>query len=301
LVGVAAEVGAAQPFLTLGCDAKNPAAEEHVVAVNPVATSGVGSYGRATVAVHAGGNMRGSSSRAATAAALVAGLAVLVVAGRLLPAIPSAHRPAPPISAGAPAGTVRVIPLREVPTSTVVGGVRVPNAIGRTLARATSLMRTAGLRGVAAEHDPQIGPAVVVSQEPPAGVLVPRGDVVGFRTRTDVQANGSPRRLRLPRGPTSWGYQLVAPDPARRRLTVVVAMPAAVELQVWLETVLGRRVPILDTSSGTAPCHPTGGWSRCVVRFGVLEGEDPGLWTATSAKQSSAPAAVQVTVTFAPR
>jgi hypothetical protein len=245
--------------------------------------------------------MRVSSSRAATAAALLAGLAVLVVAGRLLPAIPSAHRPATPISAGVPAGTVRVIPLREVPTSTVVGGVRVPNAIGHTLARATSVMRTAGLQGVATEHDPQIGTAVVVSQEPPAGVLIPRGDVVGFRTRTDVQANGSSRRLRLGRGPTSWGYQLVAPNPARQRLTVVVAMPPAVELQVWLETVVGRRVPILDTSSGTAPCHPTGGWSRCVVRFGVLDGEDPGVWNATVAKQSSAPAAIQVTVTFAPR
>jgi hypothetical protein len=245
--------------------------------------------------------MRGSSSRAATAAALVAGLAVLVVAGRMLPTIPSVSRPATPTSAGVPAGTVRVIPLREVPTWTVVGGVRVPNAIGHTLARATSLMHAVGLHGGATEHDPQIGTAVVVSHEPPAGVLIPHGDVVGFRTRTDVQANGSPRRLRLGRGPTSWGYQLVAPDPARQRLTVVVAMPAAVELQVWLETVVGRRVPILDTSSGTAPCHPTGGRSRCVVSFGVLDGEDPGLWTATIAKQSTAPAAIQVTVTFAPR
>jgi hypothetical protein len=253
-----------------------------------------------TVAIHAEGSMRGSSSRAATVAVLVAGLAVLVVAGRLLPTIPSARRPAPPTSAEVPAGTVRVIPLANVPTSTV-GGVRVPNAIGHTLARATGLMRAVGLHGVAFERDPQIGTAVVVSQEPPAGVLIPRGDVVGFRTRTDVQANGSPRRLRLPRGPTSWGYQLVAPDPARQRLTVVVAMPVAVELQVWLETVVGRRVPILDTSSGTAPCHPTGGWSRCVVRFGVLDGEDPGLWTATVAKQSTAPVAIQVTVSFAPR
>jgi hypothetical protein len=245
--------------------------------------------------------MRGSSSRAATVAILVAGLAVLVVAGRLLPTIPSAHRPATPTSAGVPAGTVRVIPLRDVPTSTAVGGVRVPNVIGRTLARATSLMRTAGLHGGAFERDPQIGTAVVVAQEPPAGVLIPRGDVVGFRTRTDVQANSSTRRLRLGRGPTSWGYQLVAPDPARQRLTVVVAMPPAVELQVWLETVVGRRVPILDTSSGTAPCHPTGGRSSCVVGVGALDGEDPGLWTATIAKQSSAPAAIQVTVTFAPR
>jgi PASTA domain len=251
--------------------------------------------------MHAGGNMRVSSSRAATAAALVAGLAVLVVAGRLLPTIPSAHRPSTPTSARVTAGTARLIPVREVPTSTIVGGVRVPNAIGRTLARATSVMRTAGLEGVATVHDPQVGTAVVVSQEPPAGVLIPRGDVVGFRTRTDVQANGSTRRLRLGHGPTIWGYQVVAPDPARQRLTAVVTVPAAVELQVWLETVSGRRMPILDTSSGSAPCHPAGGRSRCVVGFGTVDGEDPGVWTATIAKQSSAPAAIQVTVTFGPR
>jgi PASTA domain-containing protein len=256
---------------------------------------------RSTVAMHAGGSMRVSSSRAATVAVLVAGLAVLVVAGRLLPTIPSAHRPATSTSAGVTAGTVRVIPLRDVPTSIVVGGVRVPNAIGHTLARATSLMRAGGLQGAAFERDPQIGTAVVVAQEPYAGALVPPGSGVGFRTRTDVQANGSPRRLRLGRGPTSWGYQLVAPDPPRQRLTVVVVMPPAVELQVWLATVVGRRVPILDTNSGTAPCQPTGGRFRCVVGVGALDGEDPGVWTATIAKQSAAPAAIQVTVTFVTR
>jgi hypothetical protein len=244
--------------------------------------------------------MRQSSSRAATAAALVAGLAVLALAGRLLPTTPSLSRPATPTSAGVPAGTVRMIPLQDVPTSTV-RGVQVPNAIGHTLARATLVLRTAGLRGGAFERDPQIGTAVVVAQEPPARVLVPRGDVVMFRTRTDVQANGSLRRLRLGRGPTTTTYPVVAPDLARQRLTVVVVMPPAVELQVWLESVAGRRLPILGTTSGTTPCHPIGGQSRCVGRFGALDGEDPGVWTATIAKQSSAPAAIQVTVTFAPR
>jgi hypothetical protein len=144
--------------------------------------------------------MRVSSSRAATAAAVVAGLAVLAVAGRLLPTTPSLQRPATPTSAGVPAGTVRVIPLREVPTSTLSGGVRVPDVIGHTLARATSLLRTAGLRGVAFERDPQIGSAVVVAKEPPAGVLIPRGDVVGLRTRTDVRAKAAPA---VPPGPRS--------------------------------------------------------------------------------------------------
>ena len=82
-------------------------------------------------------------------------------------------------------------------------------------------MGTAGLRGAAFERDPQIGTAVVVAQEPPAGELIPSGGVVGF-------------------GP-------------------------------------------------------------CVARFGALDGEDPGTWTVSIVKHSSPPAAIQVTVTFAPR
>jgi hypothetical protein len=241
--------------------------------------------------------MRESSSRAATAVALVAGLAVLVVAGRLLPTTPSAQRPATPTSAVATAWTVRTVPLADVPTSTV-RGIRAPNAIGRTLAQATSVMRAAGLQGAAFERDPQIGTAVVVAQEPPAGELVPPGSVVGFRTRTDVEANGSPRRLRLGRGPTSWGYQVVAADPARQQLTVVVTAPRATDVRVWLETGVGKRLPVLGSTRDATSCHPTGGQSRCVVRLGALDGEDPGIWTATIAKQSSPPAAIQVTVMF---
>jgi hypothetical protein len=241
--------------------------------------------------------MRASSRRVATAAALVAGLAVLVVAGRLLPTTPGGQRPATPTSAAVTRGTVRLIPLQEVPTSTV-RGVRVPNAIGHTLARARDVMRTAGLRGVATERDPQLPTAVVVAHEPGAGEAIPPGSVVGFRTRTDVQANGAVRRLRLAAGPATAAYPVVAPDPARYQLTVVVVMPAAVKLRVWLETVSGRSLPVLGTSSGTAPCHATGGRFRCVVRLGTLDGDDPGVWTARVAKPSSAPAAIQVTVTF---
>jgi hypothetical protein len=242
--------------------------------------------------------MRQSSSRAATAVALVAGLAVLALAGRLLPTTPSLSRPATPTSAGVTTATVRMIPLRDVPTSTVVGGVRVPNAIGHTLARATSLMRAGGLRGAAFERDPQIGTAVVVAQEPPARVLVPPGSGVGFRTRTDVQANGNPHRSRLEPGPTNDVYQLVAPDPARQQLTVVVTAPRAAEVRVWLQTGSSMRLPVLNSTHDATSCHPSGRQSRCVVRFGAFDGEDPGLWTATITKQSSPPATIQVTVTF---
>jgi hypothetical protein len=254
---------------------------------------------RSAAAMHAEGNMRVSSRQAATAAALVAVLAVLVVAGRLLPTTPSAPRPASPASAGATAGTVQTIPLADVTTSTV-GGVRVPNAIGQTLAQATSVMRAAGLQGAAFERDPQIGTAVVVAQEPAAGELIPPGSVVGFRTRTDVQANGSPRRSRLGPGPTNDRYQVVALDAARQQLTVVVTMPRDAELRVWLETG-SKRLPVLGSTRDATTCHPTGGRSRCVVRFSALQGEDPGGWTVNIAKQSFPPATIQVTVTFAPR
>jgi hypothetical protein len=176
----------------------------------------------------------------------------------------------------------------------------VPNAIGRTLAQATSVMRTAGLQGVAFERDPQIGTAVVVAQEPSAGELVPPGSVVGFRTRTDVQANGSPRGLRLGPGPTNDRYRVVAPYAAHQQLTVVVTAPRASDVQVWLETELGKRLPVLSTTRDATTCHPTGRQSRCVVRFGTLQGQQPGGWTINIAKQSSPPAAIQITVMFAP-
>jgi hypothetical protein len=246
--------------------------------------------------------MRGSSSRAATAAALVAGLAVLVVAGRLGPAAPSVRRPASPAVAGATAGTVRTTPLADA------RGVRVPDATGQSLAQATRVLRTAGPHGAALERDPQISTAVVVAQEPPAGLLIPSGSVVGFRTRTDVQANGSQRRVRLGRGPTNDIYRVVVPYGARQHLTVVVSVPPAVDVRVWLQSRLGKRLPVLGSSRDATRCHPTGGQFRCVVRVGALRGEEPTLhseaprgWTVSITKQSWAPAVIQVTVTFAPR
>jgi hypothetical protein len=241
-----------------------------------------------TVAAHTGGNMRLSSSRATTAAVLV-GLAVLAVAGRLLSTAPSTQRPATtatPTSAGATAPTTR--------------GVVVPDAIGRTLAQATTVMVVAGLQGAATDRDPQASNAVVVAQEPPAGQLIPPNSVVGFRTRTDVQPNGTRHRLRLRRGPTTATYQVVAPDPARHQLTVAVTVPRATDVQVWLETGPSKRLPVLGTTRDATSCHPTGGQARCVVRFGALEAEQPGVWTVSVAKGSSPPAGIEVTVTFTP-
>jgi hypothetical protein len=234
--------------------------------------------------------MRVASSRVATVAVVLVGLAVLAVAGRLVRTTPSAERPATTA-----AGTIP-----PAATTTTVDSVEVPDAFGQTLAQAKMVMGAAGLRGAAEDRDPQVPGAVVVVQEPGAGNLVPRGSVVGFRTRTDVQANGAGRRLRLGAGQATATYLVVAPDPPTHPLTVVVSMPRAAEVKVWLETEFKSRVPVVGRRLDPTSCKPAGGRVRCVVRFGVVDaGGELGIWTARVAKHSSPPAVMEVTVRFA--
>jgi PASTA domain len=235
--------------------------------------------------------MRVASSRVATIAMVVVGVAVLAVAGRLVRTTPSA---------GHPATSVAMIP--PAATTSTVATVEVPDAFGQTLAQAKAVMRAAGLQGAAEDRDPQVPGAVVVVQEPAAGNRVPRNSVVGFRTRTDVQANGVVRRLRLGAGPTTTKYLVVAPDPPTHPLTVVVTMPHAAQVQVWLETEFGLRIPVVGVRQDPTSCQPTGGQVRCVIRFGVVNaGGELGLWTAKVAKHSWPPAVIEVTIKFAPR
>lgn len=245
----------------------------------------------AITAVSAGGSMRGSSSRL-TIAAVAVGLGVLVLAGRLLPSGPSARPPATTA-----VRSVVTAPLAASIASTT-GGVLVPQAIGRRLAQAMTVMAAAGLPSGAHDRDPQAPSAVVVAQEPPAGVRVPPHSPVGFRTRSDVWPNGTPRRLQLGRGPTTATYRVAAADPMHDTLTVVIARPPTAKLQVWLETGPSRRVPVLDTTHDSGSCRPATRQFRCVVRFAALEAEEPGVWTVSLAKDSSLAAAIQVTVTF---
>jgi PASTA domain len=234
--------------------------------------------------------MRVASSRATTVAMLLVGLAVLAVAGRLVGTAPSAGRPATSAATIPPATT-----------ATTVNMVEVPDAFGRTLAQAKTVMRAAGLQGAADERDPQVPGAVVVVQEPAAGNRVPRHSVVGFRTRTDVQANGVPRRLRLGAGRTTAAYLVVAPDPPTHQLTVVVTMPRAAQVKVWLETEFNSRVPVVASTHDPTTCKPTRGRVHCVVQFGAVPaGGELGIWTAKVAKHSWAPAVMEVTVRFAP-
>jgi hypothetical protein len=236
-----------------------------------------------------GDGMRWSSSRAATAAALVAGLVVLVAVGRILAVTSSVQRPA---VATSPASTAASAP-----------GIPVPDVIAQTLARATTLMRAAGLRGVANDRDPSAPGAIVVAQQPPAGQLVPANSVVGFRTRTDLQPNGTLRRLRMGRGQSTATYPLVAPNPARHRLTVVVHLSRPADLRVWVETGAGTRLPVLQDNGPdqASTCQPAGGQRgpvRCMARFEGLDAEQAGLWSVNLFKRSSPPVGVGVTVTF---
>jgi hypothetical protein len=173
--------------------------------------------------------MKVTSGRAATAVMLLVGLAVLAVAGRLLPATPSVQPPAA-------TGTTSAPTIRTAPGNT--RGYAVPDVLGRTLAQAERVLGTAGLYGSAHERDPHGRTAVVVAQEPPAGVVAPPGSMVAFRTRTGVQPYGAPRQLRLGPGPTTAAYRIVAPDPATHQLTVAVVAPRAADVEVRLETQL---------------------------------------------------------------
>ena len=185
--------------------------------------------------------------------------------------------------------------IRTAPGNT--RGYGVPDALGRTLAEAEQVMRAGGLHGSALERDPQGRNAVVVAQEPPAGVLVPPGSVVGFRTRTGVQPYGVPRWVRLGAGPTTAAYRIVAPDPATHQLTVAMVAPRAADVEVWLETRSGSRLPVLGNTHDARWCRPSQGKIRCEVRLGIPA---QGVWTASVAKRSSLPAAIEITVTLTP-
>ena len=235
--------------------------------------------------------MRVAASRVATVAMVLVGLAALAVAGRLVRTTPTAGHPA--------TSAATILPAT---TATTLDSVEVPDAFGQTLAQAKMVMRAAGLQGAADDRDPQVSEAAVVVQEPAAGNRVPAASVVWFRTRTDVQANGVVRRLRLGTGPTTAKYLVVAPDPPTHPLTVVVILPRAAEVKLWLETEFKSRVPVVGRRQDPASCTPAGGQVRCVVRLGAVNaGGELGIWTARVAKHSSSPAVMEVTVRFAQR
>jgi hypothetical protein len=230
--------------------------------------------------------MRVASGRTLIVALVLVGLAALVIASRVLPTPPSErqHAAASPTSAATPP------PLRAV---------RLPDTVGRTLSQAQQQLRTRGLQGVASDHDPHTPDAVVVAQEPPAGVLVQPGSVIGFRTRTDLQPNGAPRRLALGRGPATARYPIIALDPPTHQLTVVVRVPPNTDLEVWLEPTPGDHLRVVASTRRDPTCQPLDLQVSCWVSIGALTNEGSGAWTTHVVKRSSPPANVEITVTFA--
>jgi hypothetical protein len=219
---------------------------------DPKAASGAGRYALWHLATHAGGSMRVSSTRAATAAALLAGLAGLVVVGRLLPTTPSTRHPTT-TGATATSGSATAPPTSPA--------IRVLDAVGQTLAKATTVMRAAGLQGGATDRDPQGPTAVVVAQEPPGGVLVPPGSVIGFGTRTDVQANDTPadcawEAARPPR-PTGWLR------PIRRNTSSRWSWPcpAVSRLRSGWKPGPASACPCWTAPAMRLPASPPAGWS----------------------------------------
>jgi len=237
--------------------------------------------------------MRGPSSRLATAAAVVLGVGVLALAGRLLPLSPGAP---PPASSTTTSSLFTGPPATE---TIQTAGALVPQAMGRALAQARAVMRQAGLAGDAVDRDPRGPGAVVVGQDPPAGARVPPGSPVGLRTRTDVWPNGAPRRLRLGQGATTAAYRVVAADPVHDALEIVLTMPRGAELQLWLGTGASPRV-LIGSGRDLRDCRPAGGQTRCQVTFAAMAAEPPGVWTVGLAKRSPGAVTVRVTVTFTP-
>jgi hypothetical protein len=230
--------------------------------------------------------MHVATGQKATVALVLAGLAVLVIAGRVLSSPPSQrHHAAASPSATAP------------PT---VPAVRLPDLVGRTLGQAQQRLRTRGLQGVASDHDPQTPDALVVAQKPPAGTLIPPGSVVGLRTRTGLQPNGTTRRLVLGRGPATARYPIIALDPASYELTVVVRVPPNTDVGVWLEPVPGDQLHVVASTRRDTTCQPLDRQVSCWVFIGSLVNEGSGVWTTHVVKRSSLPANVEITVAFAP-
>jgi hypothetical protein len=240
--------------------------------------------------------MRVPSSRAATAALLVAAFGVLVVAGRLLAPAPS-RQP----SSSSSAATTSV-------GASIAQRARLPDVVGQTLAHATTVLDQLGLEGrqmslgcVALDRGNRAAAdAIVVAQDPHAGEWAPRSRVVGLCARTDVQPNNTPRRVRLGPGSVTAAYVIVAPATATHQLTVLVVMPAAARVEVWLEPGPVRRLSVVAATRDATACRPVGGQVHCRVAFGALDGEEPGPWVVRLVKRSAPPVDTDVTVAFAP-
>jgi hypothetical protein len=84
-----------------------------------------------------------------------------------------------------------------------------------------------------------------------------------------------------------------APDRALYSLTLRLAFRAGVEVDVWLETASGSPLRVFDHTRPDE-CKRRGDRASCVVRYGLIPGNSPGVWTLFVRKLSRGPALVRV-------
>jgi hypothetical protein len=234
--------------------------------------------------------MRVASSRVATVAMVLVGLAALAVAGRLVRTAPSAEHSA----------TSAAVTIPPAATATTLDSVEVPDAFGQRLAQAKMVMRAAGLRG-GGRGSRSPGPwgggcgAGAGRRHPgPTGQCGGVSDQdrrAGQRRGAPVAAGSWPDHHDL-----SGGCARSADPPAHDGRD----LPRAAGVRVWLETEFKSRVPVVGRRQDPTSCKPAGGQVRCVVRLGAVNaGGELGIWTARVAKHSSPLAVMEVTVRFA--
>lgn len=80
----------------------------------------------------------------------------------------------------APMGADEAVPHQAV----------VPDVTGKALGEAEQILGAWGFQASPHLGDPQGPDAIVAAQEPGAGLIVPRGAVVGLRTRVDARERG---------------------------------------------------------------------------------------------------------------
>jgi hypothetical protein len=77
-----------------------------------------------------------------------------------------------------------------------------------------------------------------------------------------------------------------------------VSTSGPADLQLWVETGSGTRLPVLDGDRArqAGACQPAGmrpGSTRCLTRFEGLEAERAGVWAVNLLKRSAPPVAVE--------
>jgi hypothetical protein len=105
------------------------------------------------------------------------------------------------------------------------------------------------------------------------------------------------RRVTMPRGASTARVTISAPPPRKHAFDVFVVVPARADVGIRIETSIGQRLRILDsTRSGDCKVRPP--LRTCLLHFPRLDAIRGGVWTIVLTKRSLAPARVRVDVSF---